>query len=529
MSFIGGLFSSSNGSRFRGTGVPIASGTDAADAEKANWQALNGVYGQRDMANQYNKFNLPGQLQTAGNMQNELLRQMQYGGNSGQGAQGAAGQSMQNLLSAMGGVNGVQNQQNVFNQAQGLADQLGAQARGEGPNPAQAALNQATGQNTANQAALMASQRGSNANPALLARQAAQQGAANQQQAAGQSATLQAQQQIAAQQALANQQQLMGGLAQQQIANQQGQQQALGNFGLNQTNQLQGQQNAFNQQLADRARLGQGATNAYAGSALGYQQNINNALSDYNRYNVGMQSNLNDVNASIARGNQQAQSDALGGLFGGVGALLMNKGGMVEPVHKYAMGGGPGFGAPTLGADVQLPQPAVPSVGGAPNSYGGGALGQNQQPSGPMSRVGKFLYESGRGQSQAGQPQGGLRGGMAKLGQGLGGAMGRAFKSPEQKAPEQSDFSNSLMDNQKSYQLPMAAKGGLIDAVNMKFGGKVAGTAKVSGDSTKNDTVPAMLSPKEIVLPRTVTMSENAPEKAAQFVAAILSREKLKK
>jgi hypothetical protein len=52
-------------------------------------------------------------------------------------------------------------------------------------------------------------------------------------------------------------------------------------------------------------------------------------------------------------------------------------------------------------------------------------------------------------------------------------------------------------------------------------GGHVPGQAKVSGDSIKNDVVPAMLSPKEIVLPRSVTLADDAPQKAAEFVSSI--------
>jgi hypothetical protein len=57
-------------------------------------------------------------------------------------------------------------------------------------------------------------------------------------------------------------------------------------------------------------------------------------------------------------------------------------------------------------------------------------------------------------------------------------------------------------------------------------GGPVPGVAQVKGDSTKNDIVPAVLSPGEIVLPRSVTMAENAPKAAAQFVADHLKRVK---
>ena len=41
-------------------------------------------------------------------------------------------------------------------------------------------------------------------------------------------------------------------------------------------------------------------------------------------------------------------------------------------------------------------------------------------------------------------------------------------------------------------------------AICMKLGGHVGGEAKVEGDSEENDTVPAMLSPGELVIPRSV-------------------------
>jgi hypothetical protein len=112
--------------------------------------------------------------------------QQSYGGTQ------SALQQQQALLQALqaqqGGVAG---QGQVYGQLQDVI-------AGRGPNPAQAMLAQATGQNVANQAALMASQRGAQANPALLAQQMAQAGSNAQQQAAGQAATLQAQQALGA-------------------------------------------------------------------------------------------------------------------------------------------------------------------------------------------------------------------------------------------------------------------------------------------------------------------------------------------
>jgi len=56
---------------------------------------------------------------------------------------------------------------------------------------------------------------------------------------------------------------------------------------------------------------------------------------------------------------------------------------------------------------------------------------------------------------------------------------------------------------------------------NLSKGGQVDGQARYRGDTRSNDTVPAMLSPGEIVLPRTVAQSPNAPDKAKKFVEAI--------
>lgn len=208
--------------------------------------------------------------------------------------QGIAGQQqLANTLQpqAQAGVN-AQNQ---------LSQQYSQEAQGLGPNVAVNQLNQATGTNTANQAALMASQRGSSANPGLIARQAAQTGAQNQQDAAGQAATLQAQQQIAAQQ---NQASL--------AANQIGQTgQAV--TGLNQANQ--GEQ--------------------------GILQNANTSL---NNANVGMQSNINTTNAQTAAANANGIGGLIGGGISAIGSVFsaFAEGGEVK---KMASGGDPGSSA----------------------------------------------------------------------------------------------------------------------------------------------------------------------------------------
>lgn len=61
-------------------------------------------------------------------------------------------------------------------------------------------------------------------------------------------------------------------------------------------------------------------------------------------------------------------------------------------------------------------------------------------------------------------------------------------------------------------------------AVAASDGGQVPGKPKVFGDNEANDTVPAWLSPGEVVLPRSVTNSPDAPEQAAAFVRAVQAR-----
>lgn len=168
----------------------------------------------------------------------------------------------QAFVNQLAGQNGIQNQSQVYNQLQGVAN-------GTEPNPAQAMLANQTGANVANQAALMGSQRGVGSNPALLARQAAQQGANIQQNAVGQGAALQAQQSLGALGQL-------GGLASQQVGQQQ---QGLSQLGAQQQGlsgqllQGLGQQNAVNAgiggQNAQNAQNVAGGVAGALGSAIG--------------------------------------------------------------------------------------------------------------------------------------------------------------------------------------------------------------------------------------------------------------------
>lgn len=267
--------------------------------------------------------------------------------NAYSGAQsGIAGQ--QQFANQAAAQNGFGNQSNVFSQQQALANQLQNQANGQGPNPAQAALNQSTGQNIAAQAALMAGQRGASANPGLIARQAAMQGAATQQQAVGQSATLQAQQQLAAQAALANQQAQLQNVAGNQIAAQ-----------------------------------GQGA-NAYSGSQQGEQGILQNANSNYNGQLINQQNALNTINSGIAGANASAASglfsDAMGGLSSAAGLLGGSK-------------------SPTAGASPMAGEPI--QMSGISYAAHGGTI-----PMGPVSHAARWLKGDAHNMKSGGQVPG---------------------------------------------------------------------------------------------------------------------------
>lgn len=107
-------------------------------------------------------------------------------------------------------------------------------------------------------------------------------------------------------------------------------------------------------------------------------------------------------------------------------------------------------------------------------------------------------------------------------------------KSQEVPAPKKQQGHASVLEALKSVHDRMGkieqqlAKGG---PVTMKSGGPVPGKAKVNTakNTYDNDTVPAKLSPGEIVIPRSVTMGPDPINNSAKFVATVLARKRLGK
>lgn len=441
----------------------------------------------------------------------------------------------QNFVNQVNAQNGLGNQTSVYNQLQGVAN-------GTGPNPAQAQLAQATGANTANQAALMAGQRGAGANAGLIARQAAMQGANNQQQAAGQAATMQANQSL---NALGQ----MGGLST-NMANQQ----AGAISGLN--NASQGQE----------------------GQVLGNIQGSNNA-------NVGMQSNINNVNGQLANTQLQGQQAMIGGLMNSGSNLMsaMARGGMVKP--HFDDGGEvgdtsnqSGIAAPSAPAQDAAPNTSTPAFGsdsgaaalsGQKSGGGGGGGGimklaamaaqggqvpmyadggQTTQSTGPMSAIGRFAkgMQNKPGSPAQATPNYGNAGanalyqGMASFGQNI---KPKSFdqqlaSSPMQQQPAVQDLNMNQVAAAKGGKVPAMVSPGekyldrsAVEQVKagadpMQAGETIPGKPKVDGakNSYANDTVPKDLEEGGIILPRSVTQSKNPEWAAHKFMRDYMAK-----
>ncbi len=329
----------------------------------------------------------------------------QANGTNGQQLQTAYDQTQagikqqQDFVNQLNAQNGLGNQRSVFGQQQGLANQLQNVANGQGPNPAQAMLNQATGANISSQNALMAGQRGASQNVGLIARQAAQSGANTQQQAVGQGATMQAQQSLGALGQLGQQQANMANLANSQVNQQQTGINALNTNSLNQQANLlgiQGNQNSANAGIAGinagtqgnifggvMSGVGKGlAMMADGGPVDGAIDVTNQTAPQVKEVPVGPQSKVGQMfqaaNDTMSKGTKtspvsQGTTDMMSGLMSAGKSMMANGGpvpAMVSAGEKYL--------SPKDVKDVEKGKspikagetiPGKPKVGGAVNSY----------------------------------------------------------------------------------------------------------------------------------------------------------------
>lgn len=379
-------------------------------------------------------------------------------------------------------------QAEIYQQQQGLAQALLAQSQGLGPNPAMNMLNQQTGQNVAQQGALMAGQRGVGANPALLARQIAMQGSGIQQQATGQAATMAAQQQIAAQQALMGQQATMSGNALQGEANQYG---ALGAQNNATIQGYLGAQDINQQETASKRRMMGGMMQA-GGSML--------AMSDERQKTNIQPANMGSFLDSLSPQSYEYKNTSLPGTAPGprTGVMAQDleqsgpgqsmvqntpQGKMVDP--------GQGIGV-ALAALGDIHQRLKRIEGGAQNMAMGGSVQAL-----PNFTANANLRPARRAEEgdEGGSNPFNMSGFMGQRGGGGGETM-------------------------------LPATGGMPGMMTANQGAIVPGQAQYPGDTERNDTVPAMLSPGEVVLPRSVTQSADPAAKAAEFMKHLKSQKK---
>jgi hypothetical protein len=264
--------------------------------------------------------------------------------------------------------------------------------------------------------------------------------------------------------------------------------------------QLQGQQNQqalaeaqAAQQIAEYNSQLQSAANQYntQNANAAQEANLANAQNISNQ-NTGLANYRSQYNAQVPNTIFQENMRKAGGIANAYGnqANLAEK--QAENQNQF-VGGLLGAGA-TLGGDYLMGQ-GIGAAGKAANTAGsqipGGATNPSVYPGYAENAANNQPMYSHGGEVKVHDPKTGLHA--------------------------------SAMPIQMNQGGMCYAQGGEIHdhEICMKFGGKVPGKAQVPGDSTQNDTVPARLSPHEIVLPRTVAQAPNAPQKAAQFVGAI--------
>jgi hypothetical protein len=418
---------------------------------------------------------------------------------------------------------------NSLEQQQKMIDSISAQARGEGPNPALDQLRMTTDANIRSQAGALASSRG--LNPALAARQASMAGANMNQEAAGQAAIQSAQQQLGAQQLAGN---LLGQRAglQSQMSGMNAQQQ-------------QAYANLLAQALANQRSQGMQQQGLAAGQQGSYQDRLQNAWNAMNNINAG-------VAAQNANTSGQYGQGIMGGLSSGLAAMGLAEGGEVPypEGHKKTDIVMAEFDKGKLksssGKKVTNPKQAIAialseqrkfekmSKGGvshetlddfalevakrgAKMASGGIAQYQAFQSGDPLSAE-ISSADLNKGSQMMGA-------GMEKAGEGLGSFLKDKFASA---APiGGSPGLMGLQGGNSKFSIMGAPEGaGMFGASlgavpPMSSGGKVSGRAEIKGDSEKNDKVPVLLSPGEVVIPRSAVQD---PEEAHAFLDKILKK-----
>lgn len=513
-------------------------GESVYEAQNAAISAQGNLNGVASAANNYNgSQNLANAGQAGQNAYGQIA------GINGAANQGTALSEQNNLNNHLQSASkqGIANQQTAAQGIQGAASQLQGVANGTGPNPAQAMLNQQTGQNVANQAALMAGQRGAGANAGLIARQAAQQGAATQQQAVGQGATMQAQQQLGALGQITGANQALAGVGQGQVAQEQTGVNALAQQGAQATG-LQQSQNAQNAGIAQNQFGNQlGANTAAAQGAQNEQSVQNAALQGQNSNLAGQQASINSAGATLNNTGLQGKQGLGGGLLSSSGPLAgaaisaIARGGQIK---AYEYGGEVGADGSPVGNMVSANEQPAPLV--SPLTTAATTPVAPQAPAGPQSGFGQFLKNwaansDAQQQAQA-TPSGGSNPGAAALysgASGLGSSIAKGAGAAATQEGARGGKVKALVSEGEVVIPPKDAKnpaaaardvarakadGGMIKAAN------ASQKATKSGNSYANDKIEKDLPVGGVVIPRSVMQGKDPVRGAAEFVKAVMRK-----
>lgn len=404
------------------------------------------------------------------------------------------GASPINTAEETGQLNLSQGYFNGINNNEGqLAQAMLAQSQGQGPNPAQAMLNQSTDQNIRQNTGMISSQKG--INPALAQALASKNAASTSQTAAGQSATMNAQQQMGAQQNLSS---LYNNQANQNLSNAStsGQlinQGSLGAQGL--TAAVQAQNAAANQGLLGGV-LGAAGTGALAYAMMSDGGTVKNydsgGTASQDDYVPGINPWAKQVGSDL--GGMSSSSDQIAkGIMKSAGINLFPSGVNINPIVPYKpKKNNQASGSSAIPDPIKLP--ASENVLGtqvADNSQY--PMAQGVSYSGPMSPAAGFYPNDTTGSGQI------YQGNNVML------------------ASKGATIPSHMHPIAKIYHANFKPAGGtkMLKAA----GGDVPGKAKVRGDSETNDTVKTLLSPGEVVIPRSIMQSDDPAANAAKFVA----------
>lgn len=513
--------------------------------------------------------------------QDQVNRTKALAPQSGFKAAGAALTPNQNYTGAINDTLG-NAQKNYDAQTANIGD-LRAMASGQGPSVAQGMLHQATNENIKGVASAVGSNR--SLSPAQAARIAIEGGATANNNAAGQAATMRAQEMLGAKSLLSSALSSQGGqnlgVLGQVAGAQQGQQSlALQNaLGTQQINAGTAASNAGlqlgQQQLAAGVGAGNAANNAGmvggllngAGAAVSDER----AKTDIHRLDSEALPGVKEATfrykgsqtphrGVIAQDVEKKYPDMVGraGGYKTVPARLMKyaEGGEVplDPIHAYLddVHGFSGGGKAPFSFDDELSMPSsrvqVPGERSEP-MFASDAASLASTPSFETGMRGMEepmtpSFESGLegAETPMGPPAGEGWGGPSRkqVGEGLKG-LGSSMMGGKG-----TDAMRDIMGMRLAGTGSIYAEGGRVDALVSpdevvvppdkadspaaaaamvaKGKGKVPGKAKVKGDSPKNDTVRAKLAVGSVVIPRSITQGENAPERAADFVRSLQKR-----